>query len=174
MQNPISVSVTARNCEHSASDKLQDTSGNRFNGTQTIGSMKFCNNDRNFKGELQNNEIKTRHNSEMKSYSVITRRILYFASFDFHWCQTLQIILGFQLLTAGSMKIRTFFDTAPCSSVGEDRRFRAAYCFLPQGDDGGKTHLWNVGLLKRDYTALYQRRLSSSVQLIVHIIEIIC
>jgi hypothetical protein len=27
------------------------------------------------------------------------------------------------------------------------------------GDDGGSTHLWNFGLLQRDYTALYPRRL---------------
>jgi hypothetical protein len=27
---------------------------------------------------------------------------------------------------------------------------------------GGSAHLWNVGLLQRDYTALYPRRLSSS------------
>jgi hypothetical protein len=28
-------------------------------------------------------------------------------------------------------------------------------------DDGGSTHYKNIGLLKRDYTALYPRRLSS-------------
>jgi len=44
-------------------------------------------------------------------------------------------------------------DIAPCSLVEVDRRFRGAY-FLHQGDDGGSTHLWNVGLLQRDYTAL--------------------
>jgi hypothetical protein len=26
-------------------------------------------------------------------------------------------------------------------------------------DDGGSTHLWNVGLLQQDYTAKYPRRL---------------
>jgi hypothetical protein len=38
------------------------------------------------------------------------------------------------------------------------------YCVLHQGDDddGGSTHLLNVGLLQRDYTALYPRGLSSS------------
>jgi hypothetical protein len=29
-------------------------------------------------------------------------------------------------------------------------------------DDGGSTHLWNVGLLQRDYTTQYTRRLSPS------------
>jgi hypothetical protein len=29
-------------------------------------------------------------------------------------------------------------------------------------DDGGSKHLWNVGLVQLDYTALYTRRLSSS------------
>jgi len=28
--------------------------------------------------------------------------------------------------------------------------------------DGGSTHLWNVGLLQRDYSALYARRLWSN------------
>jgi hypothetical protein len=47
---------------------------------------------------------------------------------------------------------RVFWDTAPCTLAGVDRRFRRAYCL----------HVWNVGLLQRDYTALYPRTLSSS------------
>jgi hypothetical protein len=31
-----------------------------------------------------------------------------------------------------------------------------------QSNDGGSAHLWNVGLLQRDYTALYPRRLAYS------------
>jgi hypothetical protein len=51
---------------------------------------------------------------------------------------------------------------APSSLVGVTRRFRGAYCPHHHPDDGGSTHLWNVGLLLRDYTALYLRRLLSS------------
>jgi hypothetical protein len=36
-------------------------------------------------------------------------------------------------------------------------------------DDGGSTHLWNVGLLKTDYTALFTRTLSSSYDIAVHV-----
>jgi hypothetical protein len=32
-------------------------------------------------------------------------------------------------------KMRTFSDTAPCSIVGVDRRFRGAYCLQQPGDD---------------------------------------
>jgi hypothetical protein len=35
-------------------------------------------------------------------------------------------------------------------------------------DDGGSSHIWNVGLLQRDYTALHPGRLSSSIWLNVH------
>jgi hypothetical protein len=44
------------------------------------------------------------------------------------------------------MKMTAFWDIAPCSP-----------------DDGGTTHLWNVRLLQRHYTALYPRRMSSLV-----------
>jgi hypothetical protein len=48
------------------------------------------------------------------------------------------IYVRFYVLAAASMKIRDFWDVALC------------------------THLWNVGLLQWDYTALYPRRHSSS------------
>jgi hypothetical protein len=48
----------------------------------------------------------------------------------------------FQALTAVSMKMRSRLNHHPV--------------------DGYSTHLWNVGLLQRDYTVLYPRRLSSS------------
>jgi hypothetical protein len=35
-------------------------------------------------------------------------------------------------------------------------------------DDGGSSHIWNVGLLRRDCTALHPRRPSSSIRLNVH------
>jgi hypothetical protein len=41
-----------------------------------------------------------------------------------------------------------FWDILPCKMI-VDRRFRGAYCLHHQGwwipDDGGSTHLWNVG-----------------------------
>jgi hypothetical protein len=57
----------------------------------------------------------------------------------------------FKVLTAASMKIRPFYNAAPCSLVGADRRFRGSYRPHHQGDvihcpdDGGSTPLWNVG-----------------------------
>jgi hypothetical protein len=48
------------------------------------------------------------------------------------------------------VKIRGKYD----SVVG----YSAVYC-LHCPDDGGSTHLWNVGLLLRDYTAPYPRSL---------------
>jgi hypothetical protein len=50
--------------------------------------------------------------------------------------------LGFEALIAPSVKVADFWAIAPCS-LG-----------------GGRTHLWNVRLLQRDYTALYPKRLS--------------
>jgi hypothetical protein len=41
----------------------------------------------------------------------------------------------FEVLTKMSMKIAVFWDVAPCSLVGTDRRFRGAYCFHHQDDD---------------------------------------
>jgi hypothetical protein len=54
------------------------------------------------------------------------------------------------------------WEKAPCSLVEICRRFRDAYFLHHQGDNGGDTHHWNVGLLQLDYAALYPRRLSSS------------
>jgi hypothetical protein len=69
------------------------------------------------------------------------------------------IVVRFQVLTAMSMKSTAFWDTGPCSLVEVYRRFRSA-CIGT--DDGGSTHLRNVGILQRGYTVLYARRLSSS------------
>jgi hypothetical protein len=41
-------------------------------------------------------------------------------------------LVRFQVLTAASMKMTAFWNTAPCSLVEVDRRFRGAYC-LHQG-----------------------------------------
>jgi hypothetical protein len=49
----------------------------------------------------------------------------------------------FQVLTAENMKMRAFWDIMPCS-LGEDGRFRCAYCLHYHGDefdDGVSTHL---------------------------------
>jgi hypothetical protein len=56
-----------------------------------------------------------------------------------------------------------FWDMAPCSPV-VDRRFRGATASIIKAinDGGGRTNLWNVGLLLRDYTASYPTRLPSS------------
>jgi hypothetical protein len=43
-----------------------------------------------------------------------------------------------QVLTAANMKKRAFWDIAPCSLVGTDRRFRGAY-YLHHEGDGGNT-----------------------------------
>jgi hypothetical protein len=57
-----------------------------------------------------------------------------------------QNYVRFQVLMAASMKIRAFWDIAPCS-LGVDRHFRGAYCLHHQGegggddDDGGSTHI---------------------------------
>jgi hypothetical protein len=67
----------------------------------------------------------------------------------------------FQVITAASM-MTGFWDTAPCIVVEVDRRFRGACC-LHRPDDVGSTYLWNICLLRRDYTALYPRNLSCSV-----------
>jgi hypothetical protein len=48
------------------------------------------------------------------------------------------------------------------SAVERDRRFRGAYIPGDGPDDKYSTHFWNVGLLLRNYMALYPRRLSSS------------
>jgi hypothetical protein len=68
-----------------------------------------------------------------------------------------------------------YWDTAPCSLVEVDRRFRGVYCLHYQGDNtkscniglplhfpdaGGRTPLWNFGLLQVNHTALYRRRQS--------------
>jgi hypothetical protein len=67
----------------------------------------------------------------------------------------------FQVLTTASLKMTAFWDVASCSLVDVDGRFRGAYCRQHQRDDGS-THLWNVGLLPRDYTVIHPRNLSSS------------
>jgi hypothetical protein len=55
-------------------------------------------------------------------------------------------LVRFQVLTAVGMNIRVFWDRAQCSFVHH----------------GGSPHLWNIGLLQRDYTTLYARRLCHS------------
>jgi hypothetical protein len=66
-----------------------------------------------------------------------------------------------QVLTAAIKMITAFWDVVARSLVEVDRRFRGAYCII-WAIVGGITHLWNVGLLEGDHTALYPRRLPSS------------
>jgi hypothetical protein len=56
---------------------------------------------------------------------------------------------------AANVNVVAFWDIAPCSLVEVDRRFSK------YPNDGGTEHLRNVGLLHRDYTAVYPIRLSS-------------
>jgi hypothetical protein len=72
------------------------------------------------------------------------------------------INVRFQVLMVLSMKMIAFSDIALCSLVEVDQHFRGVYYLAHCPDDGGSTYLWKVGLLERDYTALYPRRLSSS------------
>jgi hypothetical protein len=46
-----------------------------------------------------------------------------------------------------------FWYVAPCNLVEVYRRFKCVYCPDLTGDGGSRrTHIWNVGLLPRDYT----------------------
>jgi hypothetical protein len=40
-----------------------------------------------------------------------------------------------------TMKIRVFWDVAPCNLVGVERRFRVTYCLHHEGHDGDSTRL---------------------------------
>jgi hypothetical protein len=77
---------------------------------------------------------------------------------DYTYCNSKFVyFMRFQALTAASMKLTAFWSIAPCGLVEIDRRFRDAYCLRHQGYHGGSKHLWNVGLLQRDYTSQYPR-----------------
>jgi hypothetical protein len=52
-----------------------------------------------------------------------------------------------------------FWCITPCSLVELNRRFKSA---TNRPDNGGSMHLWNVGILQREYKAIYSRKLSSS------------
>jgi hypothetical protein len=70
-------------------------------------------------------------------------------------------IVTFQIVTAASMKMAAFWDKPSYSLVELGRCLRGAYCLHHhRPDDGGSKHLWNVGLLLRDYTAQYLKMLS--------------
>jgi hypothetical protein len=64
------------------------------------------------------------------------------------------------------MKMKAFLDVTPYSVVEVERSFRGVYSaikswgFIHRPDDGDSTLLWNVGLLQRNYTAIYPRRQS--------------
>jgi hypothetical protein len=61
----------------------------------------------------------------------------------------INVFVGFEVLTAVSMKIAVFWVVAPCS-LGN------------RPDDGGSKDLGNVGKLPPDYTVLQPRRQQSS------------
>jgi hypothetical protein len=58
---------------------------------------------------------------------------------------TSRYTVRYQVLTSASMKFTVFWDMPPCSHVEVGRRFRGEYCLHHSPDDGGSTHLWNVG-----------------------------
>jgi hypothetical protein len=105
--------------------------------------MTFCQNLRHyFWGHFQS-EMPYKHefdSQRLRSYGPLLKMI---------WTRPKS--LRFEVLTASSMKTTVFCDVALCNLAGVDRRFRCAYCVHHQG----------VGLLQRDYKALYPRRLSS-------------
>jgi hypothetical protein len=54
----------------------------------------------------------------------------------------IQILVGFEVLTAVSMKMAVFWVVAPCSLVEVCQRFRGPCCVHHQGpDDGGSKDL---------------------------------
>jgi len=59
-----------------------------------------------------------------------------------------------QVLTTASMKIRVFWDAAPCSLVEVDRRFRDAYCLHHQDDDPSPWWWRHYAPLKRRSTCI--------------------
>jgi hypothetical protein len=76
-------------------------------------------------------------------------------------------IIQTEVIVFTTLKIRVFWDIAPCSLVKVDRLSEVRTAFIRRvmnhhPEDGGSTHLWNGALLQWDYTALYLRKLSSS------------
>jgi hypothetical protein len=61
-------------------------------------------------------------------------------------------------LTSAYLKMRAFWDIAPCNLVGVDRRFRGAYC-LHHHPDGGSPHFSNVSTSTRLLYAVSQKAL---------------
>jgi hypothetical protein len=67
----------------------------------------------------------------------------------------------FQVFMAASMKMAAFLDVELCSLIEADQHFRNAYCLHHQGNSYIAS---NIGLLHRDYMAIYPRQLSSSIR----------
>jgi hypothetical protein len=71
------------------------------------------------------------------------------------------IRLVYKVFVVVSLKITAFWDMVLCSLIRVEQDFRCAYCLHHQGDNGGSTHLWNIGLFLWDYMVPYPRKLSS-------------
>jgi hypothetical protein len=56
-----------------------------------------------------------------------------------------------------NLAMEAFCDRAPCSMVVV--RAASIVRAIYRCDNGGSKHLWNVGLLQRDYTTLYPRKI---------------
>jgi hypothetical protein len=59
-------------------------------------------------------------------------------------------------------RMTTICNIAQCSLVEVDRRFIGGHYLHHHHDDEYSMHLWNVGLLQRDHTALFPTMLSPS------------
>jgi hypothetical protein len=85
--------------------------------------------------------------------------------------------VGFEVLTAVSMKMAVFWVVAPCSLVEVYQRFGGPCCLHHQGDThrldgGGSKDLRNVGKLLPDYTVLQPRRQPSSRRMSANILHL--
>jgi hypothetical protein len=56
--------------------------------------------------------------------------------------QLYELYARFQVLTAACMKIRAFWDIAPCSLIVVDHHFRGVYCLHHQGSEYIYSSLW--------------------------------
>jgi hypothetical protein len=66
---------------------------------------------------------------------------------------------------ATSIKTAVFWDVAQCCPVEGDRRLRSNYSHhLYRPDDRGSAHLYNVGILQRDYYVEELCHLHSKIQ----------
>jgi hypothetical protein len=79
-------------------------------------------------------------------------------------------LMRFQVLTAATMKLKTFWDIAQCGLVEVDRRSEVHTASINRANlphDRGSTHLWNVGWPKETT----RRCIEEGCQLALHIFK---